>query len=174
MMNAFWYSFKLAMEEIWGILGEQYDFGTENTKKGFMNAFYSEKTGLFMDTPKSDHAAVHSNLLPLLFGMADEDAQLKARIVELIKEKKLTSMGVYMAYFALAALKRAGEYRLCEELACDENAWLNMIIEGATTTFEAWGKDQKWNTSLFHPCVPYLTVFTHRSSTAFSFSFSVL
>ena len=26
-----------------------------------------------------------------------------------------------------------------------------MIKEGATTTFEAWGKDQKWNTSLFHP-----------------------
>ena len=23
--------------------------------------------------------------------------------------------------------------------------------EGATTTYEAWGKDQKWNTSLFHP-----------------------
>ena len=151
VMNAFWYGFKLAMEEIWSILGEQYDFGTENTKKGFMNAFYSEKTGLFMDTPKSDHAAVHSNLLPLLFGMADENAELKARIVDLIKEKKLTSMGVYMAYFALAALKRAGEYRLCEELACDENAWLNMIKEGATTTFEVWGKDQKWNTSLFHP-----------------------
>ena len=27
----------------------------------------------------------------------------------------------------------------------------NMINEGATTTFEAWGVDQKWNTSLFHP-----------------------
>ena len=88
--------------------------------------------------------------LPLLFGLAEEDAQ-KERIYEMLRQKKLTTMGVYMAYFALAALKRAGEYRLCEELACDENAWLNMIKEGATTTFEAWGKDQKWNTSLFHP-----------------------
>jgi hypothetical protein len=26
-----------------------------------------------------------------------------------------------------------------------------MLKEGATTTFEAWGKAQKWNTSLFHP-----------------------
>ena len=37
------------------------------------------------------------------------------------------------------------------ELATNDNAWMNMIKEGATTTFEAWGKDQKWNTSLFHP-----------------------
>ena len=60
-------------------------------------------------------------------------------------------MGVLVAYFALAALKNAGEYELCVELATDEGAWLNMISEGATLTFEAWGKDQKWNTSLCHP-----------------------
>ena len=60
-------------------------------------------------------------------------------------------MGVYMAYFALAALIKHGEREKAEQLATDEGAWLNMIQEGATTTFEAWGKDQKWNTSLFHP-----------------------
>ena len=60
-------------------------------------------------------------------------------------------MGVYMAYFALAALKREGRMDICRELATDDGAWLNMLKEGATTTFEAWGKDQKWNTSLFHP-----------------------
>ena len=26
-----------------------------------------------------------------------------------------------------------------------------MLDEGATTCYEAWGKEQKWNTSLFHP-----------------------
>ena len=26
-----------------------------------------------------------------------------------------------------------------------------MLNEGATSTFEAWGKDLKWNTSLCHP-----------------------
>ena len=31
-----------------------------------------------------------------------------------------------------------------------------MLSEGATTLFEAWGKEQKWNTSLCHPwaCAP--------------------
>jgi hypothetical protein len=37
------------------------------------------------------------------------------------------------------------------ELATSEGAWMNMLREGATTTYEAWGKEQKWNTSLFHP-----------------------
>jgi hypothetical protein len=60
-------------------------------------------------------------------------------------------MGVYMAYFTLAALKNHGEYELAKQLIADPDCWLNMLSEGATTTFEAWGKDQKWNTSLFHP-----------------------
>ena len=150
VINALWYGFKLAMAEIAGILGGSGDFGAEKTKAGFIQAFYNESTGLFTDTPTTEHSAVHSNIFPLLFDMA-EDAALKDRITALIREKKLTSMGVYMAYFTLAALKKVGRMDLCEELATDEGAWLNMLAEGATVTFEAWGKDQKWNTSLFHP-----------------------
>ena len=60
-------------------------------------------------------------------------------------------MGVYMTYFTMAGLMRVGKRELCHELTTDPGAWLNMIAEGATTTFEAWGKDQKWNTSLCHP-----------------------
>lgn len=32
-----------------------------------------------------------------------------------------------------------------------EHGWVNMLREGATACFEAWGKEQKWNTSLCHP-----------------------
>ena len=34
-----------------------------------------------------------------------------------------------------------------------------MIREGATVTFEAWGKDGKWNTSLFHLCYTFAILF---------------
>ena len=27
---------------------------------------------------------------------------------------------------------------------------MKMLAEGATRTFEGWGRDMKWNTSLFH------------------------
>ena len=40
---------------------------------------------------------------------------------------------------------------LCLELATADTSWPNMLAEGATVTFEAWGKDQKTNCSLFHP-----------------------
>ena len=56
-----------------------------------------------------------------------------------------------MSYFLLAGLKRAGADALVRKLLLSEGGWLRMLREGATTTFEAWGKDEKWNTSLCHP-----------------------
>ena len=58
-----------------------------------------------------------------------------------------------MAYFVLKALAKAGEHEFVYDLINSDspNSWGNMVKEGATTCFEAWGKDQKWNTSLCHP-----------------------
>jgi hypothetical protein len=151
VINALWYGLKTAMEEIYSIIGKRYDFEKEKTRKAFIDDFYNKEIGLFVDARGSLHSSVHSSIFPLLFEIGTEDSELKSRLVSRIKEKRFTSMGVYMAYFALAALKKAGESALCEELCIDEGAWLNMIREGATLTFEAWGKDQKWNTSLCHP-----------------------
>jgi len=41
----------------------------------------------------------------------------------------------------------------------DEGAWLRIIREDGTTTFEGWGKDTKWNTSLFHMTMSYAALF---------------
>lgn len=48
---------------------------------------------------------------------------------------------------------------MLSELLCDEGAWLNMLKEGATTTFEAFSKDQKVNTSLFHTMFAFPVLF---------------
>ena len=151
VINALWYGAKLAMTEMYQALGKIRDFETEKTKNAYINAFYNEKTGLYTDSHDTEHTAVHSSVFPLLFGIGTENDEVKYALINHIKSKKLTSMGVYTAYFALAALKLAGKYDLCRELATDEGAWLNMIAEGATMTYEAWGKEQKWNTSLCHP-----------------------
>ncbi len=150
VINAFWCGFLMATDEIYSVLGIPLTGLTEKVKDGFIKAFYNEKTHLFCDNTGLTHSAVHSNILPLLFDIGIDDENKKS-IVNLIKEKGLYSMGVYMSYFALAALKIVGETSLAEELATDERCWLNMIKEGATTTFEAWGKEQKRNTSLCHP-----------------------
>ena len=149
VLNAFWCGFLQATDEICRILGIEETGKTERAIDSFVKCFYSEERGLFCDSVEHTHSAVHSNILPLLFGIGSRECH--ERIVKLIEEKRLCSMGVYMAYFALASLKVRGEYELAKRLICDPACWLNMLSEGATTTFEAWGKDQKWNTSLFHP-----------------------
>jgi len=53
----------------------------------------------------------------------------------------------------MKGLGRTGHYRELYELLVNDgpHGWMNMIREGATTCMEAWGKDQKWNTSFCHP-----------------------
>jgi hypothetical protein len=59
----------------------------------------------------------------------------------------------------LMGLTRDGEERrLLDALLC-EGAWLRMLDEGATTTFEGWGKETKKNASLFHLTMSYVAVF---------------
>ncbi len=151
VLNAFWCGFLQAMDEFYSLLGKEETHRTQKAKEAFIQNFYSEETGLFCDSPEKSHSAIHSNILPLLFDIGTENSERYRRMINLLAQKRLNSMGVYMAYFALAALKKHGEDPLAEKLATDEGCWLNMLREGATATFEAWGKDQKWNTSLFHP-----------------------
>jgi hypothetical protein len=151
VLNAFYVGFLKATDEILSILGEEPTGLTEPTERAFIDAFYDERIGLYSDDPEHTHVAIHSSILPLLFGIGTSDPELKERLIADVYGKKLTRVGVYMAYFALAALIVAGRRDLAHELMLDEGCWINMLREGATTNFEAWGKDQKWNTSLCHP-----------------------
>lgn len=150
VINAFWCGFLQSMDEMYSILGKPATGVTKKAEDSFVSYFYNKETNLFCDSKELSHSAIHSNILPLLFNIGIDEKTKKA-IVNFIKEKRLNSMGVYMAYFALAALVKNEESDLAKELVTDESCWLNMLREGATTTFEAWGKEQKKNTSLFHP-----------------------
>lgn len=152
VINAFYIGAWDALAEIQSILGS--DGGSEEEyirrKQAFQRVFYCTQTRLYVDAEDSKHSSLHANALPLYFALAPE-AGIPS-IVEFLKAKRL-SCGVYMAYFLLKGLARAGQYPLVFELlTCDDrHSWSNMIREGATTCFEAWGKEQKWNTSLCHP-----------------------
>lgn len=161
VINAFWIGFLKSFGEISEILGVTTANKAETAEKSYIAAFFDKNIGLFCDSEKKAHSAVHSNVLPLYFGIKKDDDAFIKNAIGLIEKKKLTSMGVYMSYFALSALKKNGEYEKAVALATDEKAWLNMIAQGGTSTFEAWGKEQKWNTSLFHPwAVAPLIVFS--------------
>jgi alpha-L-rhamnosidase len=150
VINAFYYGCLQTVNEIRKLAGISFYDETSQLKERFLNVFYNSETKLFVDAEGSLHSSLHANMLPLLFGLTPDDAV--EHTIALIKERRL-SCGVYMAYFLLKALAKAGEYELIYDLisAEDKRSWGNMVKEGATTCFEAWGKDQKWNTSLCHP-----------------------
>ena len=150
VVNAFYYGMMKDLNQIRDILGIDYRDELPELRASFIKAFYNEKTRLFVDSVGSNHSALHSNALPLYFGITPWDSQKET--VEFIKRKGF-SCGVYMAYFVLKALAKVGEHELVYSLITSDSiySWGNMIKEGATTCFEAWGKDQKWNTSLCHP-----------------------
>lgn len=160
VINAFYISCIDNTEKIKKELNVPHTNKSENLKKQFNNIFFRSATGLYVDSEKSRHSAVHSNILPIVFDICPEEN--KADIDDYLVKKGMCC-SVYMSYFYLKALCRAGKQKdALKAITSDsENSWLNMINEGATTCFEAWGKDKKWNTSLFHPwsTAPILILF---------------
>lgn len=150
VVNAYYYCALKTVEDLKQTLGIEYTVESDKVAKAYVNAFYKPQMGLFTDTEESTHASLHSNVLPACFGIAPEEA--KENIKNHIMQKGLCC-GVWFSYFVLKALAKMGAYEEEYQLIVNrtEHSWYNMISEGATTCYEAWGKEQKINTSLCHP-----------------------
>ena len=107
-------------------------------------------SGLFVDRAGSTHCSLHASAIMLKVGLVPP-ADLAA-VVSLLRQKRL-NCGVYFSYFVLKGLYASGHSQLAYDLitARDEHSWHTMLKAGATTCMEAWGPDQKWNTSWCHP-----------------------
>ena len=82
-----------------------------------------------------------------------------AREERMIEERGISAVSLAGAFRLLCGVIRHKRYDLLNQFLMDEGAWLRMLREGATVTFEAWGKDLKWNTSLFHLTFSYVMMF---------------
>ncbi len=148
VINAFYLGAVKTLNEIENILNYDVSFDFRKLKSAFNKEFFDGE--FYRDSKTSEHNSLHSNVLPLYFDLVREES--KEKICELIIEKGF-SCGVYMSYFVLKALTRNGRYEDAYKLIINETerGWVNMLREGASCCFEAWGKEQKWNTSLCHP-----------------------
>ncbi|MCD8006725.1 MAG: family 78 glycoside hydrolase catalytic domain [Oscillospiraceae bacterium] len=148
VINAFYIGAMQVENGLAAVIGEPPRHDIERYKAAYINAFYNPETGLFCDLEDKAHSALHSNSLPAFFGILPAGN----RIADFIEEKGL-ACGVQFSYFVLKALANLGEYEAELNLITNEtnHSWVNMLREDATTCFEAWGRDQKWNTSLCHP-----------------------
>lgn len=155
VINALYIGMKQCMEELRNILAKsgisdisETKFSeAERLKHQFIESFFDKESGLFVDSTTSRHSSIHANAFAAFFNLAPKEN----RIAEFIMEKGLCC-GVYVSYFVLYGLIRLGHSQEAYELIVNtsEHSWYQMLSEGATTAYEAWGKEQKWNTSLCH------------------------
>ena len=150
VINAFYVGAVLQTEQIARVLGVDYEAKGDALAEAFNRAFYRPELGLYTDSESTSHTALHSNVLPLFYGFAVKEAE--QGICDFIMKKGFVC-GVYFSYFLMKGLCRAGREMDAYSLIVseDENSWYNMVREGGSSCFEAWGKDKKWNTSLCHP-----------------------
>lgn len=157
VLNAHYIGAVSYLQKIEEVLNMEPDRRLEKLTASFLKTFYDERKKIFYDSPQSSHSALHSNVLPVFYGIAPKESW--NTIKEMIRKKGLLC-GTQFSYFVLKALGKMGAYQEEFELLTNESShsWVNMIREGGTTCFEAWGKDQKWNTSLCHPwsCAPII------------------
>ena len=124
----------------------------------FLRAFYDPARGLFTDSLTSRHTSYIGNVLPFAFRLCP-DERCERNILDWIDRVGVTGVSFFGAFPLMYGLLRRGERGRVLSMLRDENAWLRMLREGATSTFEGWGKDTKWNTSLFHLTMSDAAVF---------------
>ena len=156
VINALYTGAWKTLAEMEEILGLEPNRKWESLNEAYLKAFFRPEQGLLADSTASGHCALHSNLYALYFGLIP-DKKTRGRIAAFLLEKGFCC-GVFTSYFVLHGLANAGYREEAYKLLLNdsEHGWVNMVREGATTCFEAWGKEQKWNTSLCHPwaCAP--------------------
>ena len=127
-------------------------------RESYIRAFYDKERRLFRDAVGSEHISIIGNVFPFAYGLCPSDDSRDA-VLAMIRERGISSVSLFAAFPMLEGLVRLGLDDDVRRQLLDEGAWLRMLREDATTTFEGWGKDTKWNTSLFHTTMSYAAVF---------------
>ena len=168
-INAYYLEAIQTANKIAGLLGLFPYREEEPLRSAFYQAFYDPDAHLFKDGESTDHKSIVGNIFPFAFGLCPEDTCTDA-IIQMLTQRGLGDLSLFCTFLALAGLVRCGRSALIPELMKDEGAWLRMLREDATTTFEGWGKDTKWNTSLFHLTMSYAALFLSDTDTAALFA----
>jgi hypothetical protein len=157
-INAYYLDAVRALNIMAGELGlEKYRDETA-LREGIIAAFYDSESGLFRDGESTMHKSLIANVFAYSFGLCP-DGRSRENILKMIRERGTHSLSLFCTFVALEGLIRQGRQDLLQEMLSDEGAWLRIIREGGRVTYEGWGKDTKWNTSLFHMTLSYGAVF---------------
>lgn len=113
---------------------------------------------MFRDSEGSGHISLVGNSFAYGFDLCPNE-ECKRNIVKLIDKHGMDSLSFFCTFPILMRFAKDGESHRMKAALSNDGAWLRMLKEDETTTFEGWGKDTKWNTSLFHLTMSYAAVF---------------
>ena len=149
VMNAYYIYAIKALNEMRKALDQKEYRNVKPLLSSFEQIFYDKEKHLFCDGAVSRHISYIGNAFAYGYGHSSDPAFYDT-MTAWFKEKGVTGTSLFATFPLLTGLVRAGRYDLLKDAITDSRAWLNMLAEGGTSTFECWSRDGKWNTSLFH------------------------
>lgn len=124
----------------------------------FYTAFYDKEKHLFKDGENTKHISLVGNSFVYGLGLcSDEDYQ--QNFLSMFEDHGISSLSLFCTFPILMGFAQNNRYDLIKRSLNDDGAWKRILREDGTTTFEGWGKDTKWNTSLFHLTMSYAATF---------------
>ena len=120
--------------------------------------FYDSEAHMFVDGEEHRHISLIGNAFPYAFDMAPDEI-FEKNFRQLLSEKGENATSFFTTFPLLFKFTRDGDVSQVERYLLHDGTWSRMLREGATSTFEGWGKDCKWNTSLFHLTMSSAAIF---------------
>jgi hypothetical protein len=127
-------------------------------RNAFNSSFYNAERGMYTDSNETDHISLVGNIFPYAFRLSD-DERFYENMEAQIDERGIRAVSMFTSFPMMIGLVRRKNYPLLEKQFTDEGAWLRIISEDSYTSFEGWGRECKWNTSLFHMTMSDVAVF---------------
>lgn len=157
-INAYYLAAIRAANEMAGALGEDAYRHEEELLDIFYDTFYNPELDLFKDGEHTDHVSLVGNSFVYGLGLCRSEGTNKS-IVALFDKSGIDSVSLFCTFQILMGFARDRDEKRITEALLNNGAWMRMLREDATTTFEGWGKETKWNTSLFHLTMSYAALF---------------
>lgn len=153
VVNAYYYEALKLMEQIANILGKANDMDfykkeSVKLKELYNKTFLDKKRGIYVDGDTTNHAALHTNMFALDFGLVPD--KYIPLVMEHIRSRKM-ACSVYGSQFLMESLYdgQDADYALSLLTSTDVRSWYNMIRVGSTISLEAWDNkykpNQDWN-----------------------------
>lgn len=157
-INAYYIAAVRTANHISAILGLP-DYRDESPLiSAFYDVFYNRDDHLFKDGEYTQHTSLVGNSFVYGFNLCAEP-EFRDNFLAMFRKYGISSLSFFCTFPVFMGFVRNNRYDLLKEALSDDGAWKRILREDGTTTFEGWGKDTKWNTSLFHLTMSYAATF---------------